>query len=255
MTIDKTVKLESLSNEDLKDVQTRLNNMGLESGQADGLFGIKTLSAWHDFKKQFHIDTPEWLDFIGLTSYELLKQESDRGTSKVHNFVTRQGAIDAIRWECIDKGLPLKSQIAYVLATVKHETNNTFQPINEIGGNAYFTKLYEGRNDLGNTQKGDGARFKGRGYVQITGRRNYTRYSEIIGVDLISKPEMVREPNIALFILVHGFKNGIFTGRNLETYINKDKTDFMNARRCINGTDKATLIASYANAFLGALKS
>lgn len=52
---------------------------------------------------------------------------------------------------------------------------------------------YEGRLDLGNTQPGDGKRFKGRGVIQLTGRANYTQFAEITGVDVVSHPEKVAE--------------------------------------------------------------
>lgn len=64
---------------------------------------------------------------------------------------------------------------------------------------------YEGRADLGNTQPGDGARFIGRGYVQITGRANYKRYGTVIGVDLIEDPQKAEDPLIAARILAQYF--------------------------------------------------
>jgi len=134
------------------------------------------------------------------------------------------------------------AEIAYALATVKHETANTFAPITEYGGKAYFNK-YDGRRDLGNTQPGDGYRYRGRGYVQLTGRKNYTRegYED--------NPEAVKDAAVAFAIMTRGMFAGYFTGKKLSTYINDKKTDYVNARRVINGTDKVHLIAGYARAF------
>lgn len=159
---------------------------------------------------------------------------------------TQSGNIERIKKECEHYGL-IPSQVAYVLATTQHESR--YMPINEYSSG----QQYEGRTDLGNTQKGDGVRFKGRGFVQITGRTNYKKYSEILGIDLIKKPNSVLNPDIACFILVHGMVNGVFTGKKLSTYINSNKTDFINARRIINGTDRSGLIAGYAQTHLSRL--
>lgn len=108
-------------------------------------------------------------------------------------------------------------------------------------------RAYEGRRDLGNTQSGDGVRFKGRGYVQITGRRNYEDWSRRLGIDLVSNPELASRPDIASRILVEGMKEGTFTGVGLDRYINGQGTDFRNARRIVNGTDRAGMIGDIAS--------
>lgn len=93
-------------------------------------------------------------------------------------------------------------------ATIMVETG-TFQPINEEGGDAYFTRLYEHRNDLGNVNPGDGARFHGRGFVQITGRSNYQTFGQKLGLDLENSPDLALDPTVAarvlaLFFRTHG---------------------------------------------------
>ena len=70
--------------------------------------------------------------------------------------------------------------LAYMLATTLHETASTMQPIDEYGTNERFERLYGNRPDLGNTRPGDGARFHGRGFVQLTGRLNYTRMTPVV---------------------------------------------------------------------------
>jgi len=69
----------------------------------------------------------------------------------------------------------LPAQIA-AAATIQVEVGKRWQPIRELGSNNYFTRMYEGRQDLGNTEPGDGARYCGRGYIQITGRANYREF-------------------------------------------------------------------------------
>lgn len=132
--------------------------------------------------------------------------------------------------------------IAYALATIAHETAWTFLPITEYGNKAYFNK-YEGRTSLGNTQKGDGYKFRGRGYVQLTGRSNYTKY----GIE--NSPEDALDPDVAFDIMTSGMFNGVYTGKKLDDFINSARKDYVNARKIINGLDKAALIAGYAKDF------
>lgn len=87
-----------------------------------------------------------------------------------------------------------------VIATVRVECP-TFLPIHEYGDAAYFTKHYEGRADLGNTQPGDGVRYAGRGFIQLTGYTNYLNYGRRIGLALVAEPQRALEPGIAAEIL------------------------------------------------------
>ena len=133
------------------------------------------------------------------------------------------------------------AQKAYVMATVKHETADTYRPINEYGRG-------RGR-PYGVPDPETGQTYFGRGYVQLTWKKNYETMSKLIGVDLVNNPELANDPDIAYEILVVGMKEGLFTGVGLDKYINQEKSDFNNARRIVNGTDKAGLIASHANKF------
>ena len=154
----------------------------------------------------------------------------------VYNFSTKEETIRAIRNECIRQGLIYNTQIAYVLATVEWETARTYRPVRE----AYWKSEEWRRRHLRYYP------FYGRGFVQLTWRRNYAKYSKITGLNLVKNPDIALQPNVALFILVHGFRRGTFSGRNIRQYINKNKTDFRNARRCINGTDRSKEIAEIA---------
>lgn len=150
--------------------------------------------------------------------------------------------------------LPLTHR-AYVLATAWHETgpassNLHMTPRREIWGPSRAQLGYEGRSDLGNTVPGDGKRFLGRGYVQITGRRNYARAAFATGRDLLANPDLALEPDTAGQIIVDGMSKGWFTGRSLA-----DSANYVDMRRIVNGTDKAELIAGYAQNFEAALKS
>jgi putative chitinase len=90
-----------------------------------------------------------------------------------------------------------KLRIAAFLAQVGHESGS-FLYTKELGGPAYFSK-YDGRADLGNTQPGDGAKFCGRGLIQVTGRQNYNTCSMALFGDLrlLSSPELLEQPEWA----------------------------------------------------------
>ena len=150
-------------------------------------------------------------------------------------------------------------QTAYLLATTYHETGGTMKPIKEYGGDKYLSKYDTGRlaKALGNTPQadGDGIKYAGRGYLMITGGYNYKFAGEQLGIDLINNPDLALEPKYAAEILVNGSMSGWFTSKKLSDYINDKKKDYINARRVINGLDKAQLIASYAVVFEKALRS
>lgn len=150
---------------------------------------------------------------------------------------------------------------AYLLATAYHETAHTMEPIRERGGNAYFKRMYDKAGNrphvaerLGNTDIGDGVKFHGRGYVQITGRTNYRRASKKLGVDFLAKPDKVMVPSHAAKILVAGCVEGWFTGKRLGDYLLGANPDYKNARRVVNGIDRAADIAGYAKVFEAALE-
>lgn len=146
-----------------------------------------------------------------------------------------------------------RRKLAYCLATFKWETAHTMRPIDERGGDAYFNKRYGPQTSvgkmLGNTKPGDGALYHGRGFVQITGRRNYTKARTLTGVDLISDPARAKEPDIAYQIAIQGMTDGWFTGKKLANYFVEDSADYVNARRIINGLDQAERIADIARRY------
>jgi putative chitinase len=150
--------------------------------------------------------------------------------------------------------LPLAHR-AYILATVWHETGPEDSPLHmtprrEIWGPTKAQIGYEGRADLGNTVMGDGKRYMGRGYPQLTGRRNYERASSLTGKDLVGNPDLALDPDISAAIIVDGMSRGWFTGKKMADYAN-----YRDMRRVVNGTDRADLIAGYAAKFEAALRA
>jgi len=161
--------------------------------------------------------------------------------------------VEAILSACT--GWPL-SWTAYALATAYHETAHTMRPIMEYGA-AYFTRMYDPEGlrpavaaQLGNTEAGDGCRFCGRGYVQLTGRANYAR------AGLVDDPDRALQPTVAAEVLERGMREGWF-GRRLMDVLplggQATRRQFIAARRAVNGQDRAALIADYALRFQDAL--
>lgn len=130
-----------------------------------------------------------------------------------------------------------KRKLAYILATARHESR--FRPIKEYRAKPSQTRIY----NLQNRYWPSG--YYGRGLVQLTWKSNYKEMSDLLGVDFVSNPDLALDPYYAAQILVIGMLNGNF-GHRLDRHINQDKKDYINARRSVNGTDKASLIAQYA---------
>lgn len=160
-------------------------------------------------------------------------------------------------------GMPL-AHVAYCLATAWHETAHTMQPVKERGGDAYFFRMYDPAGQrpmvakrLGNTERGDGVRFCGRGYVQLTGRANYARAERELGVPLVASPDLAMGATTAGKIMRIGMTEGWFTGKRLADYLPAsgpaNRAAFIEARRIINGQDRAEMIADYAGQFQAAL--
>jgi hypothetical protein len=113
-------------------------------------------------------------------------------------------------------------------ATIRVEVGAGFEPINEFGDADHFTRLYEGRADLGNVEPGDGARYHGRGYIQLTGRANYRTYGAILGLPLEDRPELALDPAVAARVLVE-----YFSQRGVDTAARRGQWELV--RRKVNG--------------------
>ncbi|MBW1249570.1 glycoside hydrolase family 19 protein, partial [Pseudomonas tolaasii] len=121
-------------------------------------------------------------------------------------------------------GMP---RVAAFIAQVGHESGQ-LKWVREIWGPTAQQLGYEGRADLGNTVKGDGSKFRGRGLIQVTGRSNYVACGEALGLDLISKPELLELPQHAAMSAAW-----FWSTRGLNTLA--DQKDFTKITRRING--------------------
>jgi putative chitinase len=149
-------------------------------------------------------------------------------------------SVNAILASCVKHGVTLPAQIAYVLGTAYHESR--LKPIEEIGkgqGHAY------GVADPLTHQT-----YYGRGFVQLTWKANYQEFGRLLGIDLVNHPELALNIADAAEIIVVGMKGGLFTGVGLSRFITTTATDFVNARKIVNGLDRAALIAGYAQHIL-----
>lgn len=143
--------------------------------------------------------------------------------------------------------------IAYALATTGHETAWSFQPVEEGYYLPSAARVKAFQKSLRYYP------YFGRGYVQLTWetRRipNYSKASKALGVDFVTNPALVMVPENAYKILTLGMHQGWFTSKKLVDYISGSKCDYKNARKIINGLDKAALIAGYAVQFEKILKA
>lgn len=224
----------------------------------DGQIGARTRAAWAFFKEATDQADPDLIDAgsagkllqaldnrVGLIGTPIVDLQPDFEFRRNQAQANRDKSVAAIIAAARAKQLG-NAQIAYVLATAEHESDS-FKTLEEYSSGTQ----YEGRADLGNTTAGDGVRFKGRGYVQLTGRLNYTRYSGIAGLQLARLPIIVMNwPALSVFIIVDGMLRGVYTGRRLSDFVNNDKQDFFNARQIINGHDRAEKIADQASDWL-----
>lgn len=153
----------------------------------------------------------------------------------------RQGLLRLLRFIRDDPRVTDLRWAAYMLATAKREVGNRWHPIPEMGRAA--GKLYALKDPV------TGRRYYGRGYVQLTWKYNYEVMSEVVGVDLVRQPDLALVPEYAYEMMSYGMRKGMFTGLALSDFINTKKTDYINARRIVNGLDRARLIAGYAETF------
>lgn len=153
------------------------------------------------------------------------------------------------------------AQLAYILATAHHETGGTMLPVREGFAKTdqqavdVVRRMYlRGRISSDYSErKQNGNSYYGRGYVQLTWEHNYQKASDKLNVDFHGNPDLALVPHYAAKILVVGMMDGWFTGVPLTRYVNEQSVDFKQARRVVNGLDRADKIAETAQSFLQAI--
>jgi hypothetical protein len=235
------------SDEELcQEIQQTLKILNYYPYEIDGQYGAVTREALREFKEE-----------KGLTGGDILGSTTAAFLLKYAHIDNNHGilpppfgsSVDDLACAVIKEGrkhgLTLLTQIAFIMATVQHETANTYKTVQECW---WLTDEWR-RQNLRYYP------YYGRGYVQLTWKTNYQKYSDILGIDLVSNPDRASEPQIALFILVHGMANGIFTGRRLGQCINVNRTDFVNAAKMVGGISRTHHIANLAQQWLTRLNN
>jgi hypothetical protein len=276
--------------DEVEDLQKRLRDWGVfpTNADIDGKFGSITKVAVERFQSLRPADparsqfVPEGLRVDGIVSQktwaELLKVSPNEITigSKavpvndvpadfpdIDSIVTTAKVppslhararmnIPLILRECVANGVVDRGQIAYVLATAEHESL-LGELMLELADGFDYEPVSELATELGNTERGDGPRYKGRGFVQITGRKNYTNWSDKLGIKLVEHPEKTMLPEVAVKILVLGMKEGSFTGFRLGQFIAGATKNFVGARQIVNGRNRDKHIAEIAEFYFQAL--
>lgn len=147
---------------------------------------------------------------------------------------------DLIQTALMKQGIYTDLTMCGAMATIRVETAKTFKPIEEFSSG----QQYEGRKDLGNDVPGDGIKFKGRGYIQLTGRFNYETYTHKLGVDLVCNPSLAMDAQTSADIFVRYFKD---RGCNVAC----NNQNWVKVRKLVNGgTNGLDVFLSVINQYL-----
>lgn len=177
-------------------------------------------------KSTSRLGFPNWVDAVNKAWDTNLDQEQQDSLNGILNSFAVYGDGD-------------DQKLVYILATAWHESK--LKPIKERRASKASQKWLW---DLQERYWPSG--YYGRGFVQLTWEKNYQEMGDFLGVDLVGNPDLALRPEYAADIIVYGMMNGTFTRKKLGKYINSLKTDYYNARRVVNGTDRASLIKGYA---------
>jgi len=215
-------------NPQIRQLQADLSCMGYTPGPLDGFWGPRTATAAWNLRLREGIENRE----VGPAFYVAVERlmiaerhtaaELDASQMGVLFPLGEAAYLEPLNAAMWDGALDRTRAISF-LAQLGHES----------GGLRWFEEIasgeaYEGRADLGNTEPGDGKRYKGRGPIQLTGRANYRRFGSLLGLDLENYPKSAATPEIGFRVAVM-----YWTDRNLNALA--DLGDFEGITRAING--------------------
>lgn len=240
------LKLNS-TGKDVERLQKRLQKLGFSPGNIDGDFGPGTEAALIAYQRgkgllADGVAGPRTLKSLGLVDDDNLATVIPGVTTQVVSRLFPFTPIGNIKANLPPTmagleafGLVDRPMVLAALATIRAETES-FEPVAEYRSryntspNGHPFDLYDRRRDIGNRGAPDGERFRGRGYVQLTGRANYERYGRVLGIKLVNKPELASDPDIAGRILAAFLKD---KERVIKEALLED--DLRAARRAVNG--------------------
>lgn len=234
---------------DVMQLQTRLAARGFPPGKIDGDFGPGTEAALINFQKSQGLVAdgvagPRTLAALGLTDDDSLPSAIPQVTvDKVCTMFPQtprpniQKYLPFVLAGLVNATLQDKPMVLMALATIRAETEG-FVPISEgisrfntsPGGQPY--DLYDHRTDLGNSQVGDGAKYCGRGFIQLTGKTNYQQHGQAIGMgdQLVAHPELANDPATAAALLATFLK-----AKEVPIKTALAAGDLRTARKLVNG--------------------
>jgi peptidoglycan L-alanyl-D-glutamate endopeptidase CwlK len=262
-----SVLKEGMSGSEITNLQQKLQEHGFNSGAIDGVFGHATEAAVIAFQKSQGLLAD---GIVGARTQAALGMAITALSSSVLASVTvnivskmfPQTFIGNIKTNlpfvlaALEKHqLVDKPMILMALATIRAETEG-FEPISEgkskfnTSPNGHPFDLYDFRQkDLGNNAKGDGEKYKGRGFIQLTGHFNYEKYSKVIGQDLVNHSDLANNPTVAAELLAVFLKD-----KETATKTALLDNDLKHARRLVNGgshgLDRFTEAYNIGNALL-----
>lgn len=253
-TLKQFVKLLKDQGFDLSDVgvnEFKENHQLGNAGNIRGVIGSQTAALYFDdiIAGGGKVDRAKFFTAF-RTQFDHLNKSQVQGYDAIFDYWDKSNLTDS-RW------------LAYALATAFHETGEDLQPVRE-GFCSSDQGSINAVTDLFNREiidenyalpEANGQSYFGRGLVQITFGDNYKRLGQAIGIgnDLYDNPSLALNLDIAVKILFTGMVDGLYTSHSFHNYFFEDQTDWVNARRIINGSDKADLIADYGQKFLDCL--
>ena len=236
-------------------LQQQLRQRGFNPGQIDGKFGAPTEVAVQAFQQSVGLEAD---GVAGPNTIAALKMPSITSNVTAENViplfpgtppVNIRFHLPFVLESLLNAQIADKDMVLMALATIRAEASS-FQPIDEsqssfntLPGGPPFAR-YDNRADIGNQGPPDGALFKGRGFVQLTGRANYTHFSNLLGLgtQLVDNPDLANDPDIAARLLAAFLK-----GKESRIRSALAANDLATARKLVNGGTHG--LADFADAF------